>query len=158
MIVFRRLLGALIVFVGAFVFVASATAAGMVVVHNIALEHRMSTVFNQRLETHYINSFELWFALSLAAIAGAVYGLGRMLLHGALSFWGRLLTSFGVLWWLLTGLCYATLFGAETHGAVFAGAFLIMSVGTLAVAIGQTLRPSPEADVGAFQPPPKEFT
>ena len=140
MTVIRRFVGVVLTFLGALWFVASAIAATMVVVHKISLEHRMMAVFHQKLETHYLSSSELQLAVGSALLGALVYGVGRFLRPGALGFWGRTLTSFGLLWLLLTGLCYAGFFASETFGAVFVYAFLIMVVGAFSIALGQTLR------------------
>lgn len=140
MTVLSRALGATLIFTGAFWFVASLMITTIIVVHDIALAHRMMAVFKQRLETDTLSSGDFQLSIASAILGSVVYFLGRLLMRGRLGFWGRALTTTGLLWWLLTGLCYATFFGSETFGAVFGYAFLIMAVGAVFVAVGQTLR------------------
>ena len=138
----ERFIGGVCIFSGTFWFVVSATAAGMIVVNGAARERRMLTAFAQKIEIGFLSSLELKICFAFALLAWAAYALGNALMPGDLRFVGRVLTTMGLLWWLLTGLCYVTLYAAETEPVPIV-AFLINSLGAFLMAIGQTIRQRP---------------
>jgi hypothetical protein len=76
-------------------------------------------------------------------LAGAgAYFVGRLLMPERLSGFGRVLTATGVLWWVSTGLCHAAFYAAQESGLVHGGAFAIIALGAVMIAIGQALRPA----------------
>jgi hypothetical protein len=81
--------------------------------------------------------------LALLAFAVPLFFIGHVLAPGRLTAGGRALVTAGLLWWFLSGSCYATWFAGDKSGLVFAGAVIITSISALLIGIGSVNR---EAD------------
>jgi hypothetical protein len=130
----RGLAGILCLFVGATLTSFATITTSIVVVHALVMH------------THpFPSGTGAGDLLTLAVFGIPLFIIGHVLAPGKLTAGGRALVTAGLMWWLLSGSCYATWYSGDKSGLAIAGAVVITSISALLFGLGAARRETDEA-------------
>jgi len=131
----RGLAGILCLFVGATLSSFAMIMASIGVMHGLQAHEQPVTSGSGTREV-----------LTLLAFGLPLFIIGHVLVPGRLTAGGRALVTAGLLWWFLSGSCYATWFAGDKSGLAIAGAIIITSISAILLGLAAVRRESDQAD------------